>query len=67
MSEKLIGQEFDEAVKARQIAREMARDAAMRGDPICGAYFALRDLPLASFLDDLADYSDDDNDDFRSF
>lgn len=67
MNEPLTGKELEEAIQSRKDARELAREAAMKGDTICGAYFALRDLPLAAFLDDLYDYDDDDSDDIRPF
>lgn len=56
----------EEAAECRAM-REACRDQAMRGDPICGGYFALRDIPMAGFLDDLADWTEDNDSDIRPF
>lgn len=67
-NELLSGKEWEEAVANRKAAREMARDAAMRGNPICGGYFALRDLHwMAAQIDDFADYDDSNDDDIRPY
>lgn len=68
--ERMDGKEFEEALKNRQSMKEAARDAAIRGDPICGGYFALRDSHwMAKQIDDFADYDDSlpDEDDIRPY
>jgi hypothetical protein len=68
MKEKLTGIELENAIENRLIARNMALDAASKGDGICGALFALEaSHPLAALLSDLSNYSDDDEDDVRPY
>ncbi len=56
-------------LKNRLAATELARQAAMKGNPVCGAYFAAMDEirsrggEYGRFLADFADYFDDDDDD----
>lgn len=61
-----------ETIANRRAARALAIDQAMRGDPICGAYFALealaRSAPEGAFLVDFQDYEDEtDEDDMRPY
>lgn len=57
--------DFMGRLKSRIAATEMARKAAMNGDPICGAYFAfldgIRNSPEGAFIADHLDYFDDDD------
>lgn len=67
---KIDPKDYDDVVKNRKAMKDACNEAAMRGDPICGAYMALRALdPMAAFIDDLADYDDEyqDEDDCRPF
>lgn len=56
---------FEEILENRRAALELARNAAMRGDPICGAMFALKDLArdVDPFLETEIGYRDEDEDD----
>lgn len=63
---KRTGKELEEAIANRKIALEMARNAASRGDGVCGGLFALESAAHAAGLGFLAttaqDYDDDDED-----
>lgn len=65
--DKLTGKELEEAIANRKAARQMAIDAAIQGDGICGALFALESLAEPFYLG--LDYSDDipDEDDCRPY
>lgn len=67
---KMDGKEFEHALENRRAARAMAQDAAMRGNGICGGYFALLSSHwMAQQIDDFSDYDDSlpDEDDIRPY
>ena len=63
----------EETVQNKKAAEDLARSQAMRGDKICGAWFALKDLarratPGGNYLvETMYEYSDDEDDDIRPF
>lgn len=61
----------EERIANRKAAMDMARKAAMQGDPIAGAYFSfesfIRKDPYGDFLIEFGDYMDDEDDDFRPY
>jgi len=63
----------DETIENRQAANDLMHRQAIRGDKICGAYFALKSLagiiPGGNYIaGTMQDYGDeDDNDDMRPY
>lgn len=63
---------FNERIANRKAAMELARESAIKGNPICGAFFAIlngiRKDPLAEFMEDFYEYEfEDDSDDIRPY
>lgn len=70
MNDKLSGKELEHAIENRKAARQMALNAAIKGNAVCGAMFAMESMASDAGLGFLAttaqEYSDDD-DDIRPF
>lgn len=61
----------EERAENRRAAMDLAREAAMRGDPIAGAFFGFESLirrdEYGRFLVEFGDYEDSDYDDIRPY
>lgn len=64
-------EEDNERIVNRKAAMDLARNAALKGDPIAGAYFGFESLIrkdlYGDFLVEFSDYADDDDDDCRPY
>lgn len=61
---------FDDRVKNRLAAKELAYKQALAGDPICQRYFIFKSTLTKggeAYIETMLDYAEDDEEDFRPY